>query len=219
MSLWWVSTLHNHKLLCPGVKYPQPLKLYCQYSHFWKQLSRHPKKENNQKSRPCHHAGFITYLLHVDSAWSRAAPTPCTKLLNHSWKILGSVLAAEGLGRKYLFELFPVCLKAIKPAHVPKIEPWSPSLRRCLRGFASAQVTLLYSSLSCLSHFNPWAPICNFSLSGFVSKGDQTANQPLQIPSHVLYIRQLNWAINITLLWTSLHFLSYFNNNNGQTSV
>lgn len=76
-----------------------------------------------------------------------------------------------------------------------------------------------YSSPICSSHFNPWVSTCNFTRCGFVSKGDQTANQLLQMLSHALYIKQLNWAINIALLWTSLHFLSYFNNNNGQTSV
>lgn len=49
-------------------------------------------------------------------------PPPCTVLLNHSWEMLGSALAGEGLGRKCLFELFPICVKAIKPAHVPKPE-------------------------------------------------------------------------------------------------
>lgn len=58
-------------------------------------------------------------------------------LLNDSWEMLGSALTGEGPGRKYLFELSFICVKAVKPVCVfqsPSYKVAKPQLRRCLWG-------------------------------------------------------------------------------------
>lgn len=116
---------------CPSAEFPlsttmsscaQESNLPCLWSHAVSTATFESSfpgiKKNKNKNN---FIAIMLYLLHVDRPWSRAAPTPCTMLLNHSWKMLGSALAGEGLGKKCLFELSPICPKAIKPAHVPKI--------------------------------------------------------------------------------------------------
>lgn len=65
-------------------------------------------------------------------------------LLHHSWEMLGSALSGEGLGRKYLFELSFIGVKAVKPVRVfqsPSYKATKPQLRRCLWGLAVGGLT------------------------------------------------------------------------------